>query len=83
MPFKAGAFDLAIRTGAPILPVVLAGTRAMRPKHSKWFGQAHAGAKILAPISTTGMTAADLDTLRETARDAIAAALPELRARYV
>ncbi len=82
MPFKAGAFDLAIRTGAPILPVVLAGTRAMRPKHSRWFGQAHAGAKILAPISTTGMTSADLDTLRETARDAMAAALPDLRARY-
>ncbi len=83
LPFKPGAFDLAIRTGAPILPVVLAGTRAMRPKHSRWFGRAHAGAKILAPISTTGMTAADLDALRETAREAIAAALPELRARYV
>jgi 1-acyl-sn-glycerol-3-phosphate acyltransferase len=83
MPFKDGAFDLAIRTGAPILPVVVAGTRAMRPKHSKWFGHAHAGAKILAPISTTGMTEADLGTLRETARDAIAAALPEFRARYV
>ncbi len=82
LPFKAGAFDLAIRTGAPILPVVLAGTRAMRPKHSRWFGHAHAGAKILAPISTSGMTAADLDTLRETARAAIAAALPELRACY-
>ncbi len=83
LPFKPGAFDLAIRTGAPILPVVLAGTRAMRPKHSRWFGRAHAGAKILAPIPTTGMTAADLDRLRDTARDAIAAELPALRARYV
>ena len=54
LPFKDGAFELAIRTGAPILPIALAGTRAMRPKHSRWFGKAHACAKILAPIPTTG-----------------------------
>lgn len=82
MPFKDGAFDVAIRTGAPILPVALAGTRAMRPKHSRWFGKAHAGARILAPIPTAGLTAADLPALREQARAAIAATLPALRARY-
>jgi 1-acyl-sn-glycerol-3-phosphate acyltransferase len=82
MPFKNGAFDLAIRTGAPILPVALAGTRAMRPKHSRWFGKATAGAQILAPIPTTGMTARDIPALRDAARDAIAGALPALRARY-
>ena len=82
MPFKDGAFDLAIRAGVPILPIALAGTRAMRPKHSRWFGKAHAGAKILTPIPTTGMTAADVGTLRDQARAAIAAALPDVRARY-
>jgi len=82
MPFKDGAFDLAIRAGVPILPIALAGTRAMRPKHSRWFGKAHAGAKILTPIPTTGMTAADVGTLRDRARAAIAAALPDVRARY-
>lgn len=82
LPFKDGAFDLAIRAGVPILPIAISGTRAMRPKHSRWFGKAHACAKILAPISTTGMTAADIATLRERARDAIAAALPDLQARY-
>jgi 1-acyl-sn-glycerol-3-phosphate acyltransferase len=82
LPFKDGAFDLAIRAGVPILPIALAGTRAMRPKHSRWFGHAHACAKILPPIATTGMTADDLATLREHARATIAAALPDLRARY-
>lgn len=82
LPFKDGAFDLAIRTGVPILPIALAGTRAMRPKHSRWFGKAHACAKILAPIPTTGMTSADIGRLREQAREAIAAALPDLRARF-
>lgn len=82
LPFKDGAFDLAIRAGVPILPIAIAGTRAMRPKHSRWFGKAHGCAKILAPIPTTGMTAADVPTLREAARAAIAAALPDLRSRY-
>ncbi|MBX3188593.1 MAG: 1-acyl-sn-glycerol-3-phosphate acyltransferase [Labilithrix sp.] len=82
LPFKDGAFDLAIRAGVPVLPVVIAGTRAMRPKHSKWFGKAHACAKILAPIPTRGLVAGDVGALRERARDAIAAALPELRERY-
>ena len=82
LPFKDGAFDLAIRAGVPILPIALAGTRAMRPKHSRWFGKAHACAKILAPIPTTGMKEAEVGRLRDQARAAIAAALPDLRARY-
>jgi 1-acyl-sn-glycerol-3-phosphate acyltransferase len=80
LPFKDGAFDLAIRAGVPILPVAIAGTRAMRPKHSKWFGKAHACAKILTPIPSTGKTIAEL---RDESRAALAAALPDLRARYV
>lgn len=82
LPFKDGAFALAISSGVPVLPIAIAGTRAMRPKHSRWFGKAHACAKILKPISTEGMTAADVPRLREMTRDAIIAALPDLRARY-
>jgi 1-acyl-sn-glycerol-3-phosphate acyltransferase len=83
LPFRDGAFRLALRTGAPILPVALAGTRQMRPKHSKWFGKAHACAKVLAPIPVDGMTEDDTAVLRDRARDAIAAALPDLQRRYV
>lgn len=81
LPFKDGAFALAIRTGVPILPVALAGTREMRPKHSRWFGKAHACAKILAPIPTQGLGDSDVATLRDQARDAIRNALPGLRSR--
>ncbi len=82
LPFKDGAFKLAIRAGVPVLPVALAGTYAMRPKNSKWFAKAHACAKILEPVSSAGMTEADVATLRERCRDSIAAALPDLQARY-
>jgi 1-acyl-sn-glycerol-3-phosphate acyltransferase len=81
-PFRDGAFAIALRAHVPVLPIAIAGTRQMRPKHSKWFGKAHACAKILAPVDTSGMTEADLPALRERARDAIAAALPDLHARF-
>ena len=82
LPFKDGAFHLAIAAGVPILPIALAGTREMRPKHSLWFGKAHACAKVLEPIPTTGMKRGDVAALREASRDAISAALPDLRTRY-
>ena len=82
LPFKNGAFDLAVRTQRPVLPVAIVGTRQMRPKGSKWFGRAHACAKVLAPIPTAGLGDADVAGLRDRARDAIANALPDLRARY-
>jgi len=82
LPFKDGAFSLAIRARVPVLPIALAGTREMRPKHSRWFGKANAGARILAPIPTHGLGESDVGALRDRARDAIGAALPDLRSRY-
>lgn len=82
LPFKDGAFSLAIKAGVPVLPIALAGTHQMRPKNSKWFGKAHAGARILPAIPTAGLGEADVATLREQARDAISAALPSMRERY-
>lgn len=80
LPFRDGAFRLAIEAGVPILPLAIAGTKECRPKGSKWFGRARARVKVLEPISTEGMTLDDVASLRERARDAIADALPPLRA---
>jgi 1-acyl-sn-glycerol-3-phosphate acyltransferase len=80
--FKDGAFELAIEAQAPILPIAIAGTRRMRPKHSKWFGKAHACARVLPSIATTGLAASDLASLRDRCRETIAKALPALRAEY-
>jgi len=83
LPFKDGAFALAIRSGAPILPVALTGTREMRPKNTYWFGKAQGKARILDPIPTDGMTLADVPKLREKAREAIRAALGDMRGHNV
>lgn len=80
LPFKDGAFALAIAAGVPVLPVALAGTRNCRPKGSKWFGHARAHARVLPPIDSAGLSPGDVAILREQAREAIAAALPDVRA---
>jgi len=79
LPFKDGAFQLAIDAQAPVLPVVVAGTRNCRPKGSLWFGRARAHARVLEPIPTAGLGPGDVAALRDRARDAITAALPAVR----
>jgi 1-acyl-sn-glycerol-3-phosphate acyltransferase len=79
--FKDGAFQLAIECGVPILPIAVAGTRACRPKGSRWFGDARAIAKVLPPIESAGLGLGDLADLRERTRAVIESALPDLRTR--
>lgn len=82
LPFKLGAFTLAIKAGVPILPVAVAGTRGMRPIGKMEIRRARAVAKVLPPISIEGATADDAETLAAHARAVITAALPDLRQRY-
>jgi 1-acyl-sn-glycerol-3-phosphate acyltransferase len=74
LPFKDGAFHLAIQSGVPILPIAVAGTRNCMAKGSFAFRRAHAKARVLAPISTEGLTRADLPALRDRTRETIDAA---------
>jgi 1-acyl-sn-glycerol-3-phosphate acyltransferase len=71
LPFKDGAFRLAVETGVPILPIVVAGTRGAIRKGSWLFGRARAEVRVLEPISTEGLTFADVPTLRERVRNLI------------
>jgi 1-acyl-sn-glycerol-3-phosphate acyltransferase len=80
LPFKDGAFELAIDAGVPILPVALAGTRDCMPKGAKWLGNANATARVLSAIPTEGLTRDDVPRLRDQAREAIGAGVTALRA---
>ena len=71
LPFKDGAFHLAIQSRVPILPIAIAGTRSCMAKGSFAFRHAHAKARVLAPIATDGLTLADLPALRDRTRAAI------------
>ena len=74
LPFKDGAFHLAIQSGVPILPIALAGTRSCMAKGSFAFRHAHAKARVLDPIDTDGLTLDDVPALRDRTRATIDAA---------
>ncbi len=78
LPFKDGAFRLAIENNVPILPIVLAGTRRAMAKHTFQFQKTRAICRVLEPIETTGLTLADLQSLKQRTRDVIAAAKERL-----
>lgn len=76
LPFKKGAFRLAIDAGASVLPVVVSGTAAGFQKGGTTVGPCDAVARLLPPISTKGMTVADAGALRDRVRAAFVATLP-------
>lgn len=77
LPFKKGAFHLAIQTGVPIVPVAIKNTDRMMGKQR---GVAYPGEiemVLLPPISTDGKTTNDVTELLLATRNAIATALSE------
>jgi 1-acyl-sn-glycerol-3-phosphate acyltransferase len=78
LPFHDGAFRLAIEMGVPILPMAVAGTGSAMPKGSLLFNRAVAEVRVLEPVDTSGMTLADVATLRERVRGMIDAARNDL-----
>ncbi len=80
LPFKDGAFRLAIDAAVPILPLVVHGTSTALPKHDWRFGRSTAVVKVLAPVETTGLSADDVPALKERVRQMIVAGRAELAA---
>jgi len=78
LPFKDGAFRLAIEAGVPILPLVVRGTRTALPKHGWRFGPADAEVRVLEPVETAGLNPADVEALKQRVRTLIGRARSEL-----
>ena len=79
LPFKDGAFRLAIETKSPILPIAVAGTRHCMAKGSFAFRRARAKARVLPAIPTAELTMADVGALRDRTRNLIDAARRDLQ----
>jgi len=79
LPFRDGAFRVAIENGAPILPLAIAGTRHAMARGSLVFKRARAEVRVLEPIETAGMTMDDLPALREETRRRIDEARQQLQ----
>jgi 1-acyl-sn-glycerol-3-phosphate acyltransferase len=74
-PFKKGPFVLAIAAGAPIVPLVVFGTREIQPKGSFVIRSGTVHVHFLEEIPTTGLTYDDRDRLAEECWQRMAKAL--------
>jgi 1-acyl-sn-glycerol-3-phosphate acyltransferase len=81
LPFKDGAFRLAIEAGVPILPIAVAGTLKALPKNNWRFNQARAMVAVGEHIATSGMTIEDLSDLKERSRKAVSVIQERIRAK--
>ena len=70
--YSRAAFEVAAKTGIPILPVVVDGLHLLLPMNSWKFGnQTEVRIKALPPIETAGLTIKDAGSLREKVRFAM------------
>jgi 1-acyl-sn-glycerol-3-phosphate acyltransferase len=76
LPFKSGAFRLAIEAGVPVVPVAVWGTAAGLEKGGLAVAPCDAVARILPAFPTAGLAQADAVALRDRVRAAMVAALP-------
>jgi 1-acyl-sn-glycerol-3-phosphate acyltransferase len=76
LPFKKGAFRIAIEQQLPLLPVTLVGTREIMPSKSLCPYPGRVRVVAHEPIDTSDMRVEDLERLMMRTHAAIASALP-------
>lgn len=71
MPFKKGAFRIAIDNGMPIVPVTIIGSERVWKPGSKLIRGGPVRLVIHEPVSTTGLTQNDIGDLRDRVRGVV------------
>ncbi|KAK5018937.1 AtaAp protein [Cryomyces antarcticus] len=71
LPFKKGAFHLAVQAQVPIIPIVVANYSEILDSRRKVFRAGKIPVKVLPAIETMGLTAADVDRLTTETREKI------------
>jgi 1-acyl-sn-glycerol-3-phosphate acyltransferase len=71
-PFMGGAFYMAIKAKAPVVPIVLVGTYELLPMNSFHLRPGHVKMIIGEPIATTGMVPRQMDELAVKVRQVMA-----------
>jgi 1-acyl-sn-glycerol-3-phosphate acyltransferase len=82
LPFKTGAFLLAIEAQVPIVPVAIEGSGTVLARSSFRIYPAPVKVTVGEPIPTTGLTARDRDAVADTAEAAIVGMLGWRRIRH-
>lgn len=78
LPFKKGAFHLAIEAQVPIVPIVCSSLRNVQPRVGGPVRPGHIIIRSLDPISTSGMTLNDVEPLLARVRELMEKNLQEV-----
>ncbi|KAG0316434.1 1-acylglycerol-3-phosphate O-acyltransferase [Dissophora globulifera] len=78
LPFKKGAFHLAIQSGEPIIPVVTQNYSHVYSSKRRYFPGGEIEIRVLEPIPTTGLTVDDVESLLERTRTAMLESLKDM-----
>lgn len=73
--FKAGAFRIAVKTGAPVVPVAISGARGLFEAHGNRATPGTVYVRVLPPIQTADMSRAEQKQLPDAVRQTILAEL--------
>ena len=73
--FKAGAFRIAVKTGAPVVPVAISGARGLFAAHGNRATPGTVHVRVLPPIQTADMSRAEQKQLPDAVRQTILAEL--------
>ena len=73
--FKAGAFRIAVKTGAPVVPVAISGARGLFEAHGNRATPGTVHVRVLPPIQTADMSRAEQKQLPDAVRQTILAEL--------
>ncbi len=79
MPFKKGAFKIAIDNGMAMVPVTITGSEKVWPPGSKLIYGGRVHLVVHDPIPTTGMGPADIEPLRNRVRAIVEKTYTEIR----
>lgn len=76
LPFKKGGFVMALRAGAPVVPVAVSGAREAMRKGSPLIYPVTVTVELAPPVPTRGYSVDDRDAIIEQVRAVIAGRLP-------
>ncbi|KAK5278065.1 1-acylglycerol-3-phosphate O-acyltransferase [Exophiala xenobiotica] len=78
LPFKKGAFHLAVQAGVPIVPIVAENYSNVLNIKARRFNSGTIRVKVLDPIQTKGLTPADVDNLTRDTREKMLDAITDM-----
>jgi len=84
LPFKKGAFYMAVQAGVPIIPIVIANYHEIYSAKNKIFGHGNVRIRILPSISTEGYdsTSEDVSRLSDIVRGEMLKTLKEITPKF-